>query len=443
MQKRSILLRSFILLSFLLLSCAPQKYGEAPNQLPSIPEVSPETAPFSEDDHAPPEENKKPSRDYAQERSPLFTSLQGCEEKESVTFTHLPLDLDKITVIEPQGELTGFVSGHITPGDHVGYQYDPEAAAIPVYALADGHLVRVERNPDYFGIGVKNYHLYFEYSCSMFGSYIHITEIAPELLNADPRLKELDSFAEDKIPDEKRYPYPRIPVKAGQLLGKAEKWGLLGMLTVDTSKTLTGFVNPKLYDGEPWKVHAVPAFDYFAEPLKTQLMQKNPRTAEPRGGKIDFDVDGKLAGNWFLEGTDYAGDRSKPYCGDYLCPYWNGHLAFVPDFVTPVNTIRVSIGYDAGLGDQGPYGVDSFWFPSHVTVAAGPIKYELLKLKDITAERGFTSHSKALITENTNEVLGTLLVQLVEARKLKMEVFPRKKASEVSGFSGKEKVYVR
>ncbi len=374
--------------------------------------------------------------------SPLFTPLEGCEEKESVTFTFPPLDLATITVVEPQGELTGFVSGHITPGDHVGFQYDKEAPATSVYALADGYLVRVERNPGYFGIGTKNYHLYVEYSCTLFGSYVHVTEIAPELLQADNKLRELDGFTE--VPEDNRNILVRIPIRAGQVIGKTEKWGLLGMLTVDTTKNLTGFITPQLYAGEPWKVHAVPAFTYFIEPLQKQLMLKNPRTKEPRGGKIDFDVDGTLAGNWFLEGTDYAGDKTQPFCGDYICPYWSGHLAFVYDFVQPLNNIRVSIGYDAGLGDQGPYGVKGYVsFPEQITVATGSVKYELVKLKDITVERGFASQGKALITENTNEVLGTLLVQMTKPRELKMEVFPGKNAAQVTGFTEKVRKYYR
>ncbi len=374
--------------------------------------------------------------------SPLFTPLEGCEEKEQVTFTSLPLDLATITVVEPQGELTGFVSGHITPGDHVGFQYDKEAPATKVYALADGYVVRVERNPGYFGIGTKNYHLYIEYSCTLFGSYVHVTEIAPELLQADSKLSKLDALTE--VPNEDRNLLVRIPIRAGQVIGKTEKWGLLGMLTVDMTRNITGFVTPQLYAGEPWKTHAVPAFNYFTEPLKKQLMLKNPRTKEPRGGKIDFDVDGTLAGNWFMEGTDYAGDKTHPFCGDYICPYWNSHLAFVYDFVLPLNNIRVSIGYDAGLGDQGPYGVKGYVsFPEHITVTTGPVKYELVKLKDITAERGFTSQGKALITENTNEVLGTLLVQMTGPRKIKIEVFPGKNAAQVTGFSSEAKVYYR
>ena len=436
MQKRRILFSGVIallLLGLFVLSCTPQKYSQIPKIPSSFPTEQEITRPSQQEKH----------QDSFRGQSPIFTSLQGCEEKEKVVFTSLPLPLEKITFLEPQGELTGYVSGHITPGDHIGFQYDSETPAIPVYALADGYLVRVERNPGYFGIGVKNYHLYFEYSCSMFGSYVHITEITPELLNADQRFKELDSFTEDKIPNDKRHLYPRIPVKAGQLIGKVEKWGLLGMLTVDSTVTLTGFTTPKIYEGEPWKAHAVPVFSYFTEALQKQLAMKNLRTKEPLWGKIDFDVPGKLVGNWFSEGTDYAGNRTQPFCGDYLCPYWNGHLAFVYDFIDP-KQVRVSIGFDTKLNDAGPYGiVGNAPDPKTIGPERNAVKYELVKLNDITTQRGYKSQGKALITENSNEILGTVLVHMTDKQHLKIEVFPQKKASEVSGFSGKERKYYR
>jgi len=421
-----------LMLSLLIVSCAPQTV-ELKTEPPT--EAQPETS------SEPPEIHEPQKSTKSRGQSPIFTSLEGCEEKE-VIFTSLPLPLDEITVIEPQGELTGYVSGHITPGDHVGFQYDSKGQAIPVYALADGYIVRVERNPGYFGIGVKNYHLYTEYSCTLFGSYVHVTEISQELLNADADFRELDSFDEDKLPQSNNFVYPRIPIKAGQVLGKVETWGLLGILTVDTTVSLSGFTTPKLYEGEPWKKHAVPVFDYFSDSLKAQLKVKNPRTLEPTYGKIDFDVLGKLIGNWFVEGTNYRGTQTQQFCGNYICPYWNGHLAFVYDFVDPAQ-VRVSIGYDSGLGDQGPYGIVGNTDPKTISPDDGLVKFELVKLNDITEKRGFKTEGKALITENSNEIIGTLIVEMTDDQHLKMEVFPGKIATQVNGFSGKEKKYYR
>ncbi len=62
-------------------------------------------------------------------------------------------------------------------------------------------------------------------------------------------------------------------------------------------------------------------FAYFEEPLRTHLLEKNLRAAEPRGGRVDFDIDGRLVGNWFLEGT--KGDdeqKALAFVYDYLDP---------------------------------------------------------------------------------------------------------------------------
>ena len=96
------------------------------------PTLEPTAAPTPETDPGPRTESSVP-----QGWSPLYTSLEGCQEKD-VVFADSPIDVDHISAVEPQGELTGFFAGHITPGDHVGFQYDPAAPARNVYALADG-----------------------------------------------------------------------------------------------------------------------------------------------------------------------------------------------------------------------------------------------------------------------------------------------------------------
>lgn len=422
MKKEALL----IIILFLVISCTPQTQGEY------IPPVQDQGVEEQEHQPVPEIAEEKQAATTQKGWSVLHTNLDGCEEKD-VTFTHAPLDLNAILVAEPQGELTN--SGHVIPGDHVGFQYNPDQT-YDVYALADGYLKRIERNRPFFDIKSKNYHLYFEWSCSMFSSYVHITEISPELLAADSPFKELDSYAEDTIPEEKRRLWPVIPVKAGQRIGKVTEWGLLGVLLVDTDVTLTGFVDPTLYNGEPWKIHSVAPFHYFAEPLRSQILAKNPRTTEPRGGKIDFDIDGKLVGNWFKEGTDFSGGKEKlpVFCGDNLCPYWAGHLAFVYDFVHP-DEIRISFGDYTGLNPQGPYGIKNKLDPAMISIKDGLVKFELFAAPD-------KDESLAGVTE-LGDPAGVMLVEMIDGRKLKMEVFPGKTASQVQGFTAAAKIYGR
>jgi len=133
-----------------------------------------------------------------------------------VVFTVSPIDVEFITAVQPQRLLTSYASGHITPADHVMFRYDADGPALNLYAVADGYLKRVERQPSPRGFGVttdiKHYHLYFEYSCTLFGSYVHATELAPELTAADQQLRELDAGPQPQNPTSL---WPNIQFKPG------------------------------------------------------------------------------------------------------------------------------------------------------------------------------------------------------------------------------------
>lgn len=269
-------------------------------------------------------------------------------------------------------------------------------------------------------------------------------EIAPELLEANEELREINS---GQIEEDKHI-WPRIAVKAGQLIGKSSSFGFLGMVTVDTNVTLTGYSNPDSYDGQIWRLHAVAPFDYFEEPIKTQLYEKIPRTAEPRGGKIDFDINGKLVGNWFQEGIDRWFDSEDDYfgqCGDIECPYSAGHLSLVYDFIDPTQ-IRINIGYDLGIPELGPYGVKgNSPNPADIGIEDGAIKYELVDLKDVSLEHGIdTSGGSPIFTVNDeSKILAVFLVQMLDDQTIKVEIFPGKTADEITGFTDAARIYRR
>ncbi len=369
---------------------------------------------------------------------------RNCKNNPSVRFTALPIALTDISLIEPIGELR---EGHIVPGDHAGieYQTSPSSKPVKVVAPADGIIVHVERHaytpPAGYPQNIRHYHFYMVHSCTLFTGYVHLTEFTPEILAANPALKNLDAA------DVREYQNlaVNIPVKAGQQIGTAWTFGLLGVVTVDLNVSNKGYLNPQTYRSENWRPHAVSFFDYLDDYLKSQIMGKNPRSIEPRGGKIDFDIDGKLVGNWFEQGSGGFRDESKKptLCGNFPCPYWNGHLAFVYDFVDPTQ-LRVSVGHDWGLADHTPFGVkgnnQDF---KNIGVPEGMIKYELVALKDISKEKGFNSNSTLVTINDESKILGILLVQMMENQKIKVEIFPGKTKEEVTDFTSRAKVYTR
>lgn len=368
----------------------------------------------------------------------------SCQDKKDVKFSASPIDVKDILVIEPMGELR---EGHIIPGDHVGIEYknSPNSTPVKVFAPADGTIVTVERHPysppSGYPQNVRHYHFYIVHSCKMFTGFVHLTEFAPEILAASPELKKLNDqnvaqFTNINV---------NIPVKAGQQIGTAWTFGLLGAVTVDLNHTNKGYLNPDSYKAENWRSHAVSLFDYLEESIKSQVFAKSPRKSEPLGGKIDFDIEGKAVGGWFEEGSGGFRDETKDpgLCGNFPCPYWDGHLALVYDFIDP-SQLRVSIGHDWGLSSKTPFGVKGnepdF---KNIDKSDGLVKYELVGLKDVTKEKGYESNS-TLITENDeSKILGTMLIEMLEDRMIKMEIFPGKTKDQVSGFTSNAKVYQR
>lgn len=366
-----------------------------------------------------------------------------CQKNESAKYSVSPVALEDIAYIQPIGELR---ESHIVPGDHGGINYktSPSSDPVKVYAPADGFLVGVEKHPYTPPPGyppMRHYHIYLEHSCTFFTGFVHLTEFSPEILAESLELKQLDADTSNQF----KNIAPRIQVKAGQQLGTTSSFGLLGMVTVDLNHTNTGYLKPESYKGENWRIHSVGSLDYFQEPLRTQMLSKNPRTVEPRGGKIDFDILGKLGGNWFEEGTNGLSGNTgeKRQCGNFPCPYWEGHLALVYDYVDPTQ-LRFSIGVQHGLSGRTPFGVKGNGPDfKNISVADGIVKYELVGLKDISKEKGYDTETPLITVNDESRVLGTMLVQVIDTDTIKMEIFPDKGKEQVLTFTQKAKIYHR
>ena len=172
--------------------------------------------------------------------------------------------------------------------------------------------------------------------------------------------------------------------------------------------------------------------------MKNNLIEKSVRTAEPISGKIDYDIDGRLVGNWFLEGTNsYAGSNPEQY--------WKGHLSFVYDYIDP-ERIVISIGGYGGE-DSKQFGVKmNSPEPANVEIKDGLVKYELVGYDYITKNGNpwdRISLAKGLKTVSNEMVQGVVLVQIIEKRKIKFEAFPGKTASQINGFTENAKIYER
>ncbi len=348
-----------------------------------------------------------------------------CEGEGSVKLGALPMDEKDFPSLEPYGLM---IDAHVTPIDHMYFEPADRDSAIDaynVYAPADGTITEIQRRKrdDNLSDVKEEFRLVITYTCTFLSYYDLITVLDPKILKEAKGLEKSD------------YVQVEISVKSGQLLGKIGKQ-TLDFAVWDTTKKLKGFVNPDSYSSEPWKIYTVNPFDYFTNDVKKILLAKNLRTAEPIEGKIDYDIDGKLVGNWFVEGTN-------GYQGANQNKYYEGHLAIVYNHLDP-SAIIVSIGDFNGRPEQMAVKGNKP-DPAVVGQETGLIKYELVNFEYVRANGQSTQgkYEKNMKVKTGQELFGTVIFQLTGKRKLKMETFPGKSAVQVQGFTAKARNYER
>jgi len=329
-----------------------------------------------------------------------------------VRLTVAPFDPASIVTLLPLGLV---VNTHVFPRAHTTYRgvtTNSNPAAYQVRAAAAGFIVTVEnRNKT-----TSKFKVIVEHSGTFYTFYDLLDVLDPALIAAVPQFGNIGTTVS------------RLPITAGQVLGTLS--GLHGaeLGVVDLEVTLPGLFMPEHYESEPWQIHTVDPFDYFDEPVRSQIMAKNPRTASPRGGKTDYDVDGRLVGNWFLEGTCGYRGALPP-----ALPTAAGHLAFVPHYIETSSSI-ISIGNYAGA--QGTFGiVGNAPDPATISEASGVVKFELRFVISPTSATPFAGGSFP--------VQGTVLAQVLPNRRLKFEAFPGVTAAQVTGFTTNAKIYER
>lgn len=339
------------------------------------------------------------------------------------TFEFPPVDLEAIEYIVPLGLMYG---SHVTPVDHQYYQnfLDP-TLDIEVYSPAAGTITNIQHMNQLVseepGAAINDFRLVIDHGCGLSSIFIHIGQLTPEIMTVAP---EFGGYA-----------VVSYPVAAGELIGTFR--ANVDYNVVDQSVTLEGLLVPEHYSSEPWKVHTPDPFDYFTEEIRAKLVAKSPRTVEPIGGEFAYDIDGRLVGNWFQEGTNgYEGvDRSR---------YWGTHLSFAYDFLDPSH-VALSIGTFDGRSEQ--FGVrDNGPDPAEISVASGPVEYELVRYEywDGSERWDRMTLVKNLQARNhDSQVFGVILVELLSDRRLMVETFPGSSAADVDGFTEAALIYER
>lgn len=329
-----------------------------------------------------------------------------------------PMRPEDFGIVVPYGLMVG---NHVTPIDHQYFSPRDRSSAIDAYevrAMADAVVTDIQARRFTSGPKTVEYRIHFAMSCKLIYYYDLVTVLGPKLQAAL---------------DQRRM---GVAVKAGEVIGRIGGQ-TLDFAVWDMDVVLPGFVVREHYAYEPWKVHTVDPLPYYTDELRAFITSRYVRTAEPVSGKIDHDRDGRVVGNWFLEGTN-------GYRGVAQGTYWRGHLAIAPNHYDPTHII-VSLGDFGGTEAQFAVrgnGPD----PAEVTVATGLVRYDLVSW-EYTAPDGSPWDRASLIkgprVRLSAQVQGCLLVQLVESRRMRAQPFPGRGCAAIPGFDGGARVYER
>jgi hypothetical protein len=306
---------------------------------------------------------------------------------------------EDIGAIIPMGMM---VHGHVTPSDHLSLQPKDRKAPkghYPILAPGDGFIIDIQRaavgNPD---PAIRAYS----------GDFRIVIEHSGTFYSWFGLVDQLDKSIVDAVGGEPKAGPPvgvRVPVKAGQAIAWSGGSHGVDFTILNTESTLKGFINLKQFQKrDPWKPHVVDPFEYVDEPLKGQLLKLNARQAVPRGGKIDYDIEDKLVGNWYRQGSGgYAG-------ADRRLDYWVGHLALAYHHIDPSKVV-VSLGDFEGKPRQ-------LWVkgnspdPGKIGAKDGDIKYELVYSAIDNSGRPYDGI-------DSRKVHGVLLVRMLSKQELR------------------------
>lgn len=293
---------------------------------------------------------------------PTNTTFPANSPHGTLVFTASPIGLDRIRWIHPLGNLNP--PGHAIPTDHIYFYFaDPEARESPdarrseFFAPGSGTVTTVLG-----GVGVES--KVFIRQTSTFVYYIdHLILSAPLTRGS--------------------------VVTAGQLLGTTGSAYGIDLGVINDAVNLN-FIVPSHYI--PDTLHADAPLKYFEEPLRSQLYARVERLGSEKDGRIDFDVPGRLSGNWFIGGVQAV-------------------LSFAYDTYDP-SQVRIST---ARGNPQGVFSIAAGDpLPREVSPSSGIVRY--------TLKRAITGRPRFTFADSG--VIGYMLVQMTDDMRIRMEMFP-------------------
>jgi len=245
----------------------------------------------------------------------------------TLSLTASPIDQSAIRWITPLGNLNP--PSHTVPSDHIYFYFaDPNA----------GESIVGRRTP-FFAPGR--------------GTVTFIIGGAGQESKVMFRQTSTFSYYVDHVILDAAMPLGTV-VTAGQRIGVTGEAYAVDLGVVNDSITVP-FLVPSRYNME--SLNADAPLKYFSEPLKSQLYARVQRLGPQLDGLINYDVAGRLSGNWFLQGNTSLA------------------IAFVYDTYDPSRVLISSSGLPLGVYELSP-GDPA---PRDVSVTSGKVLYALAR----------------------------------------------------------------
>jgi len=231
----------------------------------------------------------------------------------------------------------------------------------------------------------------------------------------------------------------------------------------DGAAWLPGFVAPFSYaEGAASEPYTVDPWPYFAPDLEEAFQASLQRIASPRWGRIDQDLPGTAAGNWFLDGTlGFSGMTTDTFRSATTTLsggnvegknfYSWSHLAIARHPVQPANWV-FSIGWwKDEKGDPGQWLIEvraGQPEPSALTPDSGVVVYRLQRVGTSVPPTSDQSRDKVPWPVNYDVVPfgteGLVAVQLNADQTLTIELRPgAQDPASFAGFSDAKRTYRR
>src|SRR3989338_494291 len=216
----------------------------------------------------------------------------------STLMTVSPVPISSITSIEPIGSANPpeHTLASISSDTYIGVTGQGTTETTPLVASGDMWIILI--NPRYGGVtqDPEDHVIIYAFCKDVYGIVDHVKSFSPEMLaliNAYPCPYKSTNSGGGSCPS-----LLMAPVKAGTPLCTVGRMqGNFNFGTWDLRITHT-FANLSRH-GFRTKHSSCP-FDYFASPLKEELMKKIEKSANGMCGSVEHDVLGTLAGDWFI-----------------------------------------------------------------------------------------------------------------------------------------------